>query len=212
MTGEYIPPKTAGAGDPIGIVVLAAGSSSRLGEPKQLLPFEGETLLRRSVRRAIESGYKPVIVVLGSEQERFRQEAHYGEAQLVVNPEWTIGMGRSIAVGVEAALAAEPDLCGVIISLCDQPLITSDHFRALADTFHSTCCSVVATEYDGKQGVPALFGRSTFPELLALCGPTGASSIIGDRANEVSVVTFPGAETDVDIPEHYDRLLLNLHK
>lgn len=153
------------------VVVLAAGSSSRLGRPKQELVFEGETLLARATRIAREVGDRVVVVTRET------------------NPNADEGIASSIRVGVAAAGEAR-----VLITLCDQPLVTADHLRALA----AIDAPIVATGYRGIAGVPAAFAPELIPELLALRGDRGARAVIEKHRHATVVVDFENAAIDID--------------
>lgn len=195
----------------IGIVVLAAGASSRMGESKQLLRFEGETLLKRAVRTALESGCRPVIVVLGSNADALQKEIEETGALASFNRAWAEGMSSSIRCGLqaldEAALGKHE---AVILMLCDQPLVTSGLLRLMVDAYQSSGASVVASEYEAGEGrtlgVPALFSRALFPELMELRGAEGARRIIKRHATKATIIAAPAAAFDVDTPDDYRAL------
>ncbi|HEV7843024.1 MAG TPA: nucleotidyltransferase family protein [Pyrinomonadaceae bacterium] len=196
----------------IGIIVLAAGASSRMGEPKQLLRYEGETLLRRAARAALETQHRPVVVVLGSHADVMQEEIAALDALPVVNQLWHEGMSSSICCGLQRALAAiAPDgIEAAILMLCDQPFVRSNVIRRLVDAYRVRPTLLVASEYeaDGKKtlGVPALFSRALFPELMALRGAEGAKRIIERHGAEAASVAMPEAAFDVDTPGDYRAL------
>lgn len=199
---------------PVGIVVLAAGASSRMGEPKQLLRYEGETLLSRAVRAAIDSQCRPVIVVLGARAEALRGEVACAEAQVVVNQEWTEGMASSIRCGLRALEAATSGSAGaVVLMLCDQPFVTGKVINRLLEIYETKSSMLVASEYeaDGEKtlGVPALFSRALFSELMDLRGAVGAKRVIKRYSSEATFIAVPEATFDVDTPEDYRILKRN---
>jgi len=173
-------------------VVLAAGASTRLGEPKQLVVLAGETLLERAVRTAREAGCVPVVVVLGSEAEWIRERCDLGDATVVVNAAWDEGMGSSVRCGVDAVRDAD----GVVLMTCDQPTVTAEHLRALMATGE-----VRASSYAGRKGVPAYFPASSFVALMALRGDAGARELL--RAAEA--IQLLGGELDVDTTDDLAR-------
>jgi molybdenum cofactor cytidylyltransferase len=195
----------------IGIIVLAAGASSRLGQPKQLLKFEGETLLNRAVRAALETHHRPVIVVLGSQADDLQEKIAAPDAVIVVNQFWNEGMSSSIRCGLRALEATVTNkIEAAVLMLCDQPLITSDVISRLVDTYRSRQVLLVASEYEARGektlGVPALFSRALFPELMALDEAGGAKRIIARHRAEAASVATPEAAFDVDTPEDYRAL------
>jgi molybdenum cofactor cytidylyltransferase len=196
----------------IGIIILAAGSSSRMGQPKQLLRCAGESLLSRAIRVALETPYRPVIVVLGSQAETLQEELAATEARLVVNQEWAEGMSSSIRCGLRALETAVRGATeAAILMLCDQPFVTSGIIRRLVETYLAQRPLFVASEYqtkDGKtQGVPALFSSSLFAELMELRGAAGARRIIARHEAAGSIIAVPEAAFDVDTPDDYLALL-----
>jgi molybdenum cofactor cytidylyltransferase len=195
----------------IGIIVLAAGASSRMGQPKQLLRFEGETLLNRAIRVGLETQCCPVIVVLGSAAETLQEGINASRARIVVNQSWAEGMSSSIRCGLHELEAAATDkIDAAIFMLCDQPLITSDIVRRLVDVYHSRRTLLVASEYEASgektRGVPALFSRALFPELMELRGAQGAKRVIARHVAEATVIAVPEAAFDVDTADDYRAL------
>ncbi len=189
----------------VGAVVLAAGASTRMGTPKQLLRFKGETLLRRAALAALDAGCRPVVVVTGAHAARAREELRGLGVLEVENELWETGMASSVRAGIGAV--AESDADAVVLMLCDQPHVTSEIINTLTDAHRATGCGVVASVYGEGFGVPALFGRSLFDELLQLEGAAGAKQVIKSHAREAHFVPFPEGETDVDTPEDFARLL-----
>lgn len=187
--------------DKIGALLLAAGGSSRMGRPKQLLFYEGQTLLRRAAETLLATACSLVIVVLGSEFEQTRKQIKGLPVVEICNENWQTGMGSSIKAGVTRLLQVEPDASGLIITLCDQPHITSSHIDQLIKKFRETGCGIVAAEYAGTTGVPALFGRRYFDELLNMEGDRGARKLIHSASADLSKVQIPEAAFDIDSPE-----------
>jgi CTP:molybdopterin cytidylyltransferase MocA len=172
----------------VAAVVLAAGESSRLGEPKQLVHLQNERLLERAVRVAAEGGCEPVVVVLGAASERIVAECALDSASIVVNADWAEGMSSSIRLGI-ASVAHEAD--AAIVMTCDQPAVTAGHLRNLIDL----CKTVpVASSYAGRRGVPACFPAGCFGELLELSGDAGARALLASAPT----VALAGGELDID--------------
>ncbi len=179
-------------------IVLAAGASRRLGRPKQLVEFRGETLLERAVRIAAESGAAPVIAVLGAHAEEIRASVPLPIATVVINGEWQSGMASSIRAGLRIL---EPDAPGVLLLACDQPRLGVSHLRSLLASFETgNSAAIVASVYRGTRGVPAVFPRSAFARLNALDGDKGARSILLDPHCELVEVKLEGGEIDIDSP------------
>ena len=183
----------------VGVIILAAGESSRLGKPKQLVPFRGRSLIRIVVEAALHSACRPVVVVLGSNADRIRPEISR-EARVVDNPDWNEGMASSIRRGVEA-IEVEAD--AIILMLCDQPLIDAEILNRFAE---KAGAGLVAAEYEGTVGVPALFGREFFGELRTLRGKEGAKKILLANEKRVARIACPEAAVDIDTAADVQRL------
>lgn len=188
-------------------IVLAAGASSRLGQPKQLVEFQGVTLLMRATRLAQEAGADPVFVVLGANRELVAAAMLSGHAVAVVNDAWRDGISTSIRAGLRAVEQGAPIADGVLILACDQPFLTAEHLRALLDAFTAQSGLVItASAYQGTVGTPAVFPRKVFPQLLGLRGDSGARTLIKDAPCAIVEVAFPSGEIDIDFPEDLKKL------
>lgn len=190
-----------------GAVILAAGSSSRMGTPKQVLRFRGESLLRRAVLAALDAGCHPVVVVTGANAELSRRELDGLGVREAFNPHWETGMASSVRTGVEGLLDADPEAAAAIFLLCDQPHVTAETVSDLVAAHRETGRPVVASTYGGSFGVPALFSRPLFAELARLEGGAGAKQVIQRYAAEAFFLPFPSGEVDVDTPDDLTRLL-----
>ena len=188
-------------------VILAAGASRRFGSPKQLLSYRGETLVARSVRLAYEAGAGTVCVVLGYRADAIRRALEQGRVpsgvtNTVRNPRWRDGMGHSLACGVRAL---DRRARAVLVCLADQPLLETGDLARLVQVWRASPRSVVASRYDGKPGVPAIFPRSHFAALKSLSGDRGARVLLASSSNVLSV-PMPRAAMDVDDPRDLGRL------
>lgn len=188
----------------VGVIVVAAGASSRLGQPKQLLLFEGQSLLRRVCRAALASGLSPVVVVLGANEPLLRSEIEDLPLRIVGNPNWQAGLSQSVRAGVDA-LESDP-IGAVVLAPCDQPLLDSDVFNRILETHTRTHCPIVVSGYEDLWGTPMLFERALWPELRALAGDRGAQGVARLHAEHVECVPFPGGAFDVDTRADYQRL------
>ena len=191
----------------IGAVVLAAGSASRMGRPKQTLQFRGQSLLRRAALAALEGGCSPVIVVTGAHAELSRRELDGFQVRLVFNPHWETGMASSIRVGLRGVLAANPTATGAVFLLCDQPHVTADIISRLTEAHRLTESQIVACSYGGGFGVPALFAAVFFPALARLEDSAGAKHLIDQHAADAYFLPFPAGEVDLDTPDDVSRLI-----
>ena len=187
----------------IGIVILAAGESTRMGEPKQLLAYRGKTLLQHAIDTALSLSGAPVIVVLGAHTAPIRAQHDAPCAIFVKNPDWRDGMGTSVRTGLRELLSAHPAISAAIFLVCDQPLLSATTLGILIATHQQTGRAIVASEYGGALGVPALFAREMFPELLALESAGGAREIIRTHRDRAIGVPFPDGSIDLDTPADY---------
>lgn len=191
----------------IGGLLLAAGGSSRLGQPKQLLRFQGKTLLRRSAETLVATSCSPVVVVLGASIDVSLRELDGLELSIFENLDWQTGMSSSIRSGLASLLDLEPELDAVVITLCDQPLVTSEHLDSLITGFVCHGFPIFAARYGETTGVPALFASRLFGDLLGLEGDKGARQIIRDRPNVVQTVDMAEAGIDIDSVGDYENLI-----
>lgn len=193
----------------IAILLFAAGSSSRLGRSKQLLSIAGQPLLLKSVEAAIESGIKNIIVVLGANEEAHRQVIMDAGVQVVVNTDWKKGMGNSLKAGLAYVLQQLPKVEAVVTMVCDQPRITSDQLKKLIAEYESSESTIVASFYQGVAGVPVLFHRTLFSELLSMPDEAGAKKILQQHPHLVKTVFFPGGEIDIDTEDDLRKFLMH---
>ena len=192
---------------PAAAIVLAAGASRRLGQPKQLVEYCGETLLERGIRLARDAGASPVFVVLGAHADAIRARVSLQNAIPVLNGDWEQGIAGSIHAGIHALEEKAPEMPGVLIMSCDQPQLTAAHLRALMDAFDAHAgTSIVASRYAGVLGVPAVFPREAFAQLMALRGDKGARALLQEPPCAVQTVDFPGGEEDIDTPADLAKL------
>jgi molybdenum cofactor cytidylyltransferase len=185
-----------------GVIILAAGGSSRLGQPKQNLLFRGKTLLQHAVETAQRSNGKPVFVVLGANAG---QIAHTIDANIIFNKDWNEGMASAIRISIKE-LTKYPAVTSVILMLCDQPFVSAALLNALIVKQTETGKPIVACAYNGTLGVPVWFDRALFSELLLLQGLDGAKTVISAHPEEVATVTFEQGGIDIDTPADYERL------
>lgn len=181
----------------IAAVVLAAGSSSRLGEPKQLVRLGEENLLERAVRVAREAGCSPVVVVVGASYVEVLGNSLLGDAVPVINDKWEEGMASSIRLGVGALKFVAKDAEGVVLMSCDQPAVTATHLQ-----FLMMRGEVTASSYTGRKGIPVFFPVALFRDLMELRGDVGARELlVGARCEELV-----GGELDVDTVADLERV------
>ncbi len=199
----------SGAINRCAVLILAAGQSSRLGSPKQLLEFEGSPLISRVAKTAVEADIGEVFVVVGANAEQVKNELNMPHLRLVLNEEWQEGMASSIRKGLAAVEKAEPEVDGVMILVCDQPYLEAGTLREILQKQQASGLAMAASVYQGKVGTPAVFHRSIFPQLMELTGDTGARKLFNAHAGEVALVPFEKGIIDIDTKEDYEKLIHN---
>jgi molybdenum cofactor cytidylyltransferase len=195
-----------------GIILLAAGASSRLGKPKQLLVYQGKTLLQHGIQEAVATGAKPIIAVLGGNAEFLIKETASQSIEVILNNEWKEGMASSIRCGIKQLLKMAPGIDAAIIMVCDQPYVTTKLLEDLVKKNQETGKPIIASSYENNQGTPALFDKTIFASLLDLKGDVGAKKIMKAHPDLVALVSFPLGEIDIDTEEDYNGLPLPLRR
>jgi molybdenum cofactor cytidylyltransferase len=190
----------------VAAVVLAAGGSTRFGEPKQFVLFHGETFIRRIVRAAIESDCAPVVVVAAEDSVQITSELTQFTVTIAMNPDWQRGLGSSIVVGIRHAMNLAADLDAALLLTCDQPFVTAAVLTQMIQFRLTSRKPIIASVYAETIGIPALFDRSCFPDLLRLKGDSGAKGIILARPHDVASFDFPGGAIDIDTAADYKKL------
>jgi xanthine/CO dehydrogenase XdhC/CoxF family maturation factor/CTP:molybdopterin cytidylyltransferase MocA len=190
--------------DKVGLVLLAAGGSSRLGEPKQLLPFNGASLLRRAAEAALASHCRPVAVVLGAHSARVRSELDGLPVRIVENDHWNTGLSTSVRAGLKSL---QTEVEALVFLPCDQPAVDAGTLNKLLAAHRKSSRPIIVSQYGDTWGAPMLITRRYWDELRALHGDRGAQSIAFRHAGEVEAVPFSGGAFDIDTPEDYQALL-----
>ena len=190
----------------IGTILLAAGASTRLGKQKQTLDFHGTCLLQKAIIEIQNSSKGELIVVLGHDALKLSKIANDVDATFVINPDWEKGMGNSLKFGLQEILEVEPELDAVIITVCDQPYMDSSHLKKMADSFLNGS-KIVASCYIHALGVPVLFDKSYFDELMSISDDAGAKSIVMNHPNEIEKIALRKGEIDIDEPEDLEHLI-----
>jgi molybdenum cofactor cytidylyltransferase len=179
----------------ITIIILAAGSSTRMGMPKQLLPYQGRSLLRHVTEIALASSADSTVIVLGANAESMEREVAGLPVRVLHNRDLSAGLSASL----RTAIAALPDhVDAALIMLCDQYLVSQELLNAMILEFRSSRKPIVACAYAGTVGVPALYDRSLFPQMLQLTGDRGAQQLIKEHLADVRSVPFPEGIADAD--------------
>ncbi|MCX6952748.1 MAG: nucleotidyltransferase family protein [Verrucomicrobia bacterium] len=194
------PPPSSAQPFRFGAVILAAGASTRMGSPKQLLEIDGRPLLIRAIDAALASPAWPVVVVLGAHAEKIRPVLARLPVLVAETPEWSEGMAASIRAGVTMLRQFSRALDGAVVALCDQPAFSAAVIAQLVAAQRTTGRSIVAAHYSGRNGAPALFLREHFPTLAHLTGEAGARTLLNGDPAHVAAVDLPALALDLDTP------------
>ena len=189
-----------------GIVILAAGASTRLGKPKQLLQYRGKTLLAHAINEAVNSNADAIVVILGKDADLFKKEIDDGKVRVAINSSWEEGMASSLRLGLDTLLNDKPYIDAVIFMVCDQPYVLSSILNELITTQQKTTKQIVTCNYGDSIGPPALFHKKYFKDLMKLSGDTGARKIVQENMNDMTTILFPEGEIDIDTEEDYEKL------
>lgn len=192
----------------VGIIILAAGASRRMGSPKQLLKIDNQTLIEKAIGITQTLANQQTVVVLGANAEKIIPLIPSLPAlDFIFNEYWEQGMGTTLKAGVEFLLNKKRDLSAIIVMVCDQPYLTTKKLEELIDKFHRTKADIIATTYNDIKGVPALFSQKLFTKLIGLNKDEGARKIIKKYKGTLEIVDFPEGIYDLDTPKAYQAYL-----
>ncbi len=192
-----------------GIIILAAGESSRLGSPKQLLEFNNKYLLQYIIDISLASLTENVVLVLGAYENKIKTLLDLKNIKSIHNPNWKVGMSSSIQCGLEAILKINPDIETVVFVLCDQPYLSTTILNEIITKHLETGTEIVNCHYTDSFGPPVLFHKCLFKYLKLLKGNEGAIGVVKQFHEKVSHVNFPKGDSDIDTMSDYHKLLQN---
>jgi molybdenum cofactor cytidylyltransferase len=189
----------------VAAVVLAAGGSTRMGKPKQLLMVRGRPMLRRVCEAVCAIGLEQVVVVVGAHQEVVMKALDGLPAAVVVNEDWLRGLSGSLRAGIGAL---RPGIEAALVVLADQPALTPELLSTLVDRYRATGAPIVAPVYKGQRGNPVLFDRALFPELMGVEGDRGGRQLLKRHERQVDQVETmdPAVLMDIDTWQDYESL------
>jgi molybdenum cofactor cytidylyltransferase len=192
----------------VAIIILAAGASSRMGQPKQLLDINGKSLLRHIAEIALETNCYPITVVLGANRQLIRGELDKMPITIIDNPKWEEGMSSSIKMGLVGAYMTAKEIEAAIFLTVDMPYITKEIIeKMIQKASESTDNQLIACKYDEQVGIPVLFKRELFNELLDLTGEQGAKKVITKHLDKMKSIDFPAGKYDLDTMVDYERFI-----
>jgi molybdenum cofactor cytidylyltransferase len=189
----------------VSAVVLAAGTSTRMGQPKLVLPLGDEPLVRRTVRQICGAGFDDVLVIVGNEHEKLRAALDGLLVRQALNLHYETGMGSSFRTAVEHLGQSD----AAMFALADQPFVTTQEYRTVLEAYRRHSPAIVSVRYGDVTAPPHLFCRDLFPELARL--EQGARPVLERHREQTIVVQFPPELLlDIDTPEDYERAKMRL--
>lgn len=188
-----------------GLIILAAGQSSRMGKPKQQLQYQGNSLLQHTVNIALQSPYRPVIVVLGAFADDIVPTIAPKPIDVIINTQWEEGMASSIRAGIDY-LQKTQGVGSALVMLCDQPHVSSKLLNDMLRKKKQSGKGIVACAYNNTTGVPVLFDQKYFPELLLVTGQEGAKKILSIHPDDITTIDFPLGAVDIDTMDDYEKI------
>ena len=190
-----------------GIIILAAGESSRLGKIKQLLSFNRKTLLQHVIDEASNAGAKPIVVITGANAEKISASIDIAKVSVLYNENWKNGMASGIVAGVRQVISLNGTIKKIIVAVCDQPFVSAALFEQLDQAQTISGKAIVACAYADTIGTPVLFTLKYFDLLMTLKGDEGAKKILKGNKEDVETVGFSKGEVDIDTQSDYENLL-----
>jgi molybdenum cofactor cytidylyltransferase len=192
----------------VAIIILAAGASTRMGQPKQLLDINGKSLIRHITEVVLNTSCFPITVVLGANRHLIIGELDNIPITVIDNPKWEDGMSGSIKMGLIGAYMTTKAIEAAIFLTADMPYITKEVIETMIQKASETAdCQVVACQYDSQMGIPVLFKREVFNDLLDLTGEQGAKKVIMKHLDKTQSVDFPAGKYDLDTMVDYQNYL-----
>lgn len=191
----------------IGVIILAAGASRRMGQPKQLIAFKGKPLLQNIIDNSQACSFATYVLVLGAHSDEIQKAIDPGRFNVIINEDWEEGMASSIRKGVEGSLEINEELEHILVLLSDQPFVSSELIFEMIESHRQHGKLITACKYEDTVGVPAIFPRPLFQELCTLEGDRGAKVLINKYSDKLTVVPFEKGIIDLDKPEDYRKLL-----
>lgn len=194
------------------IIILAAGASSRMGAPKQLLLIDGKTLIRRVCETAMDTPCFPIVTVLGANRNIIKPELERMPITVIDNPQWEKGMSSSIKMGLVGAYMTIKEIEAAIFLTVDMPYVNVELINNMIKKAKSdTNIEIVACKYENQIGIPVLFKRSLFNDLLELTGDEGAKKVVMRNKEKTALIDFPEGKLDLDTIDEYRKFVSNYH-
>jgi len=191
--------------DSVQVFILAAGSSSRMGNPKQLIKIKGNYLLNQTIGIVLSTGLKNVSVVLGANAEEISKVINLQSIEIFMNYNWSEGMSSSFRTAMDNISSDE--IKAALFILCDQPLLSKSLLSNLLDNYLESSDDIISCNYGRAFGPPSLFPRCYFDEIKKLKGDKGAKSIILKHVEKLIKIDFKGGTIDMDTQKDLNKFL-----
>lgn len=186
-------------------IILSAGNSSRMNQPKQLLEYKGKKLLENILGEATKSRLDEVIVILGGNAQQIQSEIDFSKVEILFHPNWEDGMTSSLQNGLNH-LIEKANIQAIMILVSDQPFVNEALLNTLISKYETSDKTIIASKYSGTLGVPVIFDKKHFGRLMELKGTDGAKKVIFENPDSVAEEEFPFGEIDIDTMDDYDKL------
>ena len=191
----------------IEIMIMAAGASTRLGQPKQLIKYQGETLIRRIATVALSTEIGHVSIVTGYDHKNIEKQVSDLDVTIIYNEEWEEGLGSSIRNGIKVILEKEPETNAILLTMVDQPYVDGTHLKKLANAYDPTRPMIIASAYSSTFGVPVLFDSHYFDEMTQLKGDEGGKKVFVNYLKNIVEIPFVKGAFDIDEKKDLQSLL-----
>ena len=182
----------------IEILIMAAGASRRLGQPKQLIDYQGQSLIRRILHEAINAEIGDITVITGYNHHEIEKEIQDLKVNVFYNEEWEEGLGASIRNGLKYVLGRKPETNAILLTMVDQPFVDADHLKKLAKAYDPSRPMIIASAYSSTFGVPVLFDSQYFEEMKQLKGDEGGKKIFVNYLRNIVEIPFIQGAIDID--------------
>ena len=189
----------------IAILILAAGASTRMGSPKQLLPWGESTLLEHTINQAEQSEIDNIYIVLGANHEKISTKIKISNSTIIISDRWQLGLGSSLSSGIKYLQGSNNNYDGVLVMLADQPEVDAKYLNSMIKKLTARTGQIIATAYDSQIGVPAIFDQKYFAALSVLEGDKGAKKIIGENLVDVTTLSPKTSFIDIDTKKTYEQ-------
>lgn len=188
----------------IAVIILAAGSSSRMGSPKQLLKWGDKTLITHVIETVLQLKIENISVVLGANYELISEHIKGYPITILNNQNWKLGLGKSIAYATQCLMESNKNIDGVLFVLADQPFVNATYLNEILNSFNANKNAIIATSYNNNIGVPVLFDKKYFNALINLKDDNGAKHILKHHESYVKALIPPNKNVDLDTKEDYN--------